>query len=182
MSSNSTDTCCSLRSNEQTEMEIRRQGDCLEISELDPFLAELLRQVPESTNTEGVEAAEQRLFSSPAPASEREVCAEWKLYVEPELRRLFQTATETVAVDLQQLNGSTKPFANCTLRIPTRNAEAWLNALNQARLAIAARYNFTEVELCDHYRSPIGSRRDLGLFQVNFYGFLQEFILHELEL
>ncbi|HWM25843.1 MAG TPA: DUF2017 family protein [Chthoniobacterales bacterium] len=161
-------------------MEIRRQGDCIEISELDPFLAELLRQVPESTNTDGVEAAQQRLFSSPAAASEAEMCAEWKLYVEPELRRLFQTATQTVAADLQQLNGSTKPFADCTLRIPTENSDAWLNALNQARLVIAAKYNFSEGELCDHYRSPIGSRRDLGLFQVNFYGFLQEFILHEL--
>jgi hypothetical protein len=163
-------------------MEIRRQGDCLEISELDPFLAELLRQIPDSTKTEGAEAAQERLFSSPAQASEREICAEWKVYVEPELRRLFQTATETVATDLQQLNGSTKPFANCTLRIPTQNAEAWLNALNQARLVIAAKYNFSEVDLYDHYRSPIGSRRDLGLFQVNFYGFLQEFILHELNL
>jgi hypothetical protein len=161
-------------------MEIRRQGECLEISELDPFLAELLRQIPESTNTDGAEAAQQRLFSSPAPASSVEICAEWKLYVEPELRRLFQTATETVAGDLQQLNGSTKPFANCTLRIPTENSDAWLSALNQARLVIAAKYNFTDAELCDHYRSPIGSRRDLGLFQVNFYGFLQEFILHEL--
>ncbi|HXM33199.1 MAG TPA: DUF2017 family protein [Chthoniobacterales bacterium] len=163
-------------------MEIRRQGDCLEISELDPFLAELLRQIPDSTKAEGADAAQQRLFSLPAQASEREICAEWKVYVEPELRRLFQTATETVATDLQQLNGSTKPFANCTLRIPTQNAEAWLNALNQARLVIAAKYNFSEVDLCDHYRSPIGSRRDLGLFQVNFYGFLQEFILHELQL
>ena len=163
-------------------MEFRRQKDCLEISELDPFLAELLRQIPDSTRTEGAEAAQQRLFSSPAQTSEREICAEWKVYVEPELRRLFQTATETVATDLQQLNGSTKPFANCTLRIPTQNAEAWLNALNQARLVIAAKYNFSDVDLCDHYRSPIGSRRDLGLFQVNFYGFLQEFILHELGL
>ena len=162
-------------------MEIRREGDCIEISELEPFLAELLRQVPESTNTEGGEAAQQRVFSAPAAASETEMCAEWKLYVEPELRRLFQTATQTVAADLQQLNGSTKPVADCTLRIPTKNSDAWLNALNQARLVIAAKYNFNEGELCDHYRSPIGSRRDLGLFQVNFYGFLQEFILHELE-
>ena len=162
-------------------MEIRREGDCIEISELDPFLAELLRQVPESTNPEGVESAEERLFSSPAPLSEREICAEWKLYVKPELRRLFHSATQTVTVDLQQLNGSTKPFANCNLRIPAKNADAWLNALNQARLVIAAKYNFSEADLCDHYRSPIGSRRDLGLFQVNFYGFLQEFILHEME-
>jgi len=160
-------------------MEIRRQETFIELSELDPFLAELLRQIPESTRPDGAEGAEQRIFSTPAPASEREICAEWKLYVEPELRRLFQTATETVAADLQQLNGSTKPFANCTLRIPTANADAWLNALNQARLVIAAKYNFTDAELCDHYRSPIGSRRDLGLFQVNFYGFLQEFLLQE---
>ena len=163
-------------------MEFRRDKDCLEISELDPFLAELLRQIPESTNTDGIENAHLRIFSSPAPASEREICAEWKLYVEPELRRLFRSATETVAADLQQLNGSTKPFANCTLRIPTENAEAWLNALNQARLVIAAKYDFTDRELCDHYRSPIGSRRDLGLFQVNFYGFLQEFILQEMQM
>ena len=56
-----------------------------------------------------------------------------------------------------------------------------MSALNQARLVIASKFAFTEAELCDHYRSPIGSRRDLSLFQVNFYGFLQEFILRELE-
>ena len=61
-----------------------------------------------------------------------------------------------------------------------KNAEAWLNTLNQARLVIASKYGFTEAELSDHYRSPIGSRRDLSLFQVNFYGFLQEFILQEM--
>ena len=33
--------------------------------------------------------------------NETEICAEWKLYVNPELRRLFQTATETVAADLR---------------------------------------------------------------------------------
>jgi len=159
-------------------MEFRRQQDCLEISELDPFLAELLRQVPESCNVQGVEAAQQRIFS--APSKDAEICSEWKVYVEPELRRLFRSATETVSADLEQLNGCQKPFANCTLRIPLENSDAWLNALNQARLAIAAKYNFTDGELCDHYRSPIGSRRDLGLFQVNFYGFVQEFILQEL--
>ena len=161
-------------------MELRRQADALEIAELDPFLAELLRQIPESAQADGNADAENRLFSVPATPPDADLCAEWKLYVEPELRRIFQTATETVAGDLAQLNGNAKPFANCTLRIPALHAEAWLNALNQARLVIAAKYAFTNGELCDHYRSPIGSRRDLGLFQVNFYGFLQEFILQHL--
>jgi hypothetical protein len=161
-------------------MEFRRDGDVLELSELDPFLAELLRQIPASTKCEDAAVAEQRIYSAPAEPNEKEICAEWKLYVQPELRRLFQSATETVAADLQQLDGK-KPFANCTLRIPREHADAWLNALNQARLVIAAKNNFDEGELCNHYRSPIGSRRDLSLFQVNFYGFLQEFILREIE-
>ena len=162
-------------------MEIRRRNDHIEISELDPFLAELLRQIPASANPDGVQSAEQRLFSPPSNGKQTELCAEWRIYVEPELRRLFQTATETVVADLQQLNGNEKSFANRTLRIPAKHADAWLSALNQARLVIAAKNSFTENELNDHFRSPIGSRRDLSLFQVNFYGFLQEFILRELK-
>ena len=162
-------------------MEIRRRKNQIEISELDPFLAELLRQIPASANTEGAPAAEQRIFAPPANGKESELCAEWKMYVQPELRRLFQTATQTVGADLEQLNGNEKSLANHTLRIPTEHADAWLSALNQARLVIATKNNFTELELNDHLRSPIGSRRDLSLFQVNFYGFLQEFILRELD-
>ena len=162
-------------------MEICRRNDEIEISELDPFLAELLRQIPASADPGGAPAAEQRLFSPPAHDNQAKICAEWKLYVEPELRRLFQTATETVASDLEQLNGNEKILANRTLRIPSKHSDAWLSALNQARLVIAAKHNFTDGELSDHFRSPIGSRRDLSLFQVNFYGFLQEFILREVE-
>ena len=162
-------------------MEIRRRKDQIELCELDPFLAELLRQIPTSADPGGVSAAEERLFSPPTNGKEADICAEWKLYVEPELRRLFQTATQTVASDLKQLNGNEKSLADRTLRIPSNHTDAWLSALNQARLMIAAKNNFTENELNDHFRSPIGSRRDLSLFQVNFYGFLQEFILRELD-
>lgn len=161
-------------------MEICWRKNEIEVSELDPFLAELLRQIPASADPAGVSPAEQRLFSSPTNGKEPDLRAEWKQYVEPELRRLFRTATETVAADLEQLNGNEKSLANRTLRIPAKHAEAWLSALNQARLVIAAKNNFTEIELSDHLRSPIGSRRDLSLFQINFYGFLQEFILRDL--
>src|SRR5437773_1973033 len=109
MSSSCMVTSCLPPWRRRADMEIRRRNDHIEISELDPFLAELLRQ------------------------------------------------------------------------IPSKHSDAWLRALNQARLIIVAKDNFTENELNDHFRSPIGSRRDLSLFQVNFYGFLQEFILRELE-
>ena len=98
-------------------MEICRQNESLEIRELDPFLAELLRQIPDSVDTKNSPAAEERLFSAPAGAEEKEFRSEWKLYIVPELRRLFQSATETVRQDLEQLHCKKKPFANCTLRI-----------------------------------------------------------------
>lgn len=160
-------------------MEICRKGEALQISDLDPFLAELLRQIPASTNSEGAPGAEARLFSR--PSAEKEICAEWKSYVEPELRRLFRSSTETVAEDLAQLNGNEKSLRNRALTIPFEHTDAWLNALNQARLVIAEKCKFSDEELNDHDRSPIGSRRDLSLFQVNFYGFLQEFILREMQ-
>src|SRR4029077_1194337 len=93
-------TSCSPPWRRRADMEIRRRNDHIEISELDPFLAELLRQIPASANPDGVHAAEQRLFSRPSNGKQTELCAEWRMYVEPELRRLFQTARETVAADL----------------------------------------------------------------------------------
>ncbi len=160
-------------------MEISRRGEVIEISDLDPFLAELLRQIPVSAATDDSKEARERIFTT--PAKEKTICQEWEIYVEPELRRLFESSIETIARDLEQLNGKEKTVQNCTLKIPALHADAWLNGLNQARLAIAARYKFTDGELGDQYRSPIGSRRDLSLFQVNFYGFLQEFILREMD-
>src|SRR5436190_708746 len=102
----------------------------------------------------------------------------WKRSVDMEICR----QNDQIEIsDLDQLNGNEKSLANRTLCIPTKHTDAWLSALNQARLVIAAKNNFTESELSDHLRSPIGSRRDLSLFQINFYGFLQEFILRELD-
>jgi hypothetical protein len=161
-------------------MDVRRRDNGLEFSEIDPFLAELLRQIPESADVHDSAAARARLFCAPVDESEPELRKEWKQLVEPELERLFRSSAETVARDLKQLCGKERTFANRILQIPNEHADAWLNALNQARLAIAARNDFTEGELGDCYRSPIGSRRDLSLFQVNFYGFIQEVILREL--
>src|SRR5207237_6266921 len=112
-------------------MEICRQDQTLEIRELDPFLAELLRQVPESAQPKDSPAAEERLFSAPAVPEEKDLCSEWKVYVVPELRRLFQSATETVRQDLEQLQCTGIPVAHCTVRIPLATADAGILALTQ---------------------------------------------------
>ena len=107
-------------------MDICRSKDGLEISELDPFLAELLRQIPASTSTENSNAARDRIFTLPGDPSQKELCKEWKAYVEPELQRLFRSATETVssALPVPLSAGSliaffAKSLASCT--------SGWLN-------------------------------------------------------
>ena len=90
-------------------MEICRNNDQLEISELDPFLAELLRQIPASANPDGVSGCRSSVSSvRPTVGKEPSFARSGKQYVEPELRRLFQSATETVTADLEQLNGNEK--------------------------------------------------------------------------
>jgi len=52
--------------------------------------------------------------------------------------------------------------------------------LNQARLALAARFDFKEAEMSQNGPRNIETVRDLSLFQVHFYGFLQECLLQDM--
>jgi hypothetical protein len=149
------------------------------LEELDVFICELLRQIPKSADPGGSRTARARLFPSPTDGVEPEADAEWREYVEPGLRDLFREAVDVVRDDLKQLPAKEPPTLS-TLRLPVRNLDAWVHALNQARLAMTARHGFTEREL--EREIPIeGNPRAFALFQVHFYGLLQEFFLRQLE-
>ncbi len=109
---------------------------------------------------------------------------EWKQYVEPGLRHLFQSSNETVSMDLKNMRktGDTPgEEESYTLHIPVAHLEQWLNTLNQARLVMAARNAFTEQELADEYPPIINSTRDMNLLQIQFYAALQEHFIREIE-
>ena len=61
-----------------------------------------------------------------------------------------------------------------------KNLDAWIHTLNQARLAISTRYDFTEEDM-EKRVSLGGDARGLALFQVHFYGFVQECFLQQIE-
>ena len=52
--------------------------------------------------------------------------------------------------------------------------------LNQARLVIAARRGFGEKEMDEDLPFPPFGERDLDLFRIHFYDFLQQVILREM--
>jgi len=162
-------------------VEVTRTGDGLRLAQLDLFFVELLRQVPVSADPGDSDAARDRIYpvasNDPHAAEANE---EWRTYVHPELKQLFTTASETVREDLrtfEELDDSTDSWA---FEIPTAHFDQWLNTLNQARLSLAARFEFQEKEMNQSGPRSIETARDLSLFQIHFYGFLQECLLQDL--
>jgi hypothetical protein len=146
---------------------------------LDIFLVELLRQIPDAASAEDSAAVGERLFSPPAAAEEEQFLGEWSEFVQPGLRQLFESSMETVKGDLvnvaAQQDEDSREFG---LRLPAPHIDAWLNALNQARVALAARHGFTGEEMDSGVPAELTSRRELALLQVQFYGYIQECLLH----
>ena len=151
----------------------------MELADMDFLCGQLIQQIIPSAQATNEPAVEQRLFSSPTGDEEPDFEEDWKSYVEPDLRSLFRSTQEIVESDLKRFNPEESGDSS-TLRIPVKNLEAWIHTLNQARLAIAARFDFTDKEMEKHL-SLGGDARGLALFQIHFYGFLQECFLQQLD-
>ena len=114
--------------------------------DIPPVLAELLRQII-LHEVYDAEEVEERLYPSPSlEAEEEDLREDWKAHVQPELHEQFQSARQVVEADLR---GMKEDGDLSSLEFPLRHAESWLNALNQARLALAVRHSF-----CLLYTSP----------------------------
>jgi len=161
-------------------MLIRRlKENSIELTEIEPIEAELLRKVPSVCDTGGDSRAETRLFSNPADTSERQFLNDWDEYVRPGLRHLFLSARKTVEADLENLLD--RPGRLGRLIVPRAHGDAWLNTLNQARLILASKFDFSDEELSMHEVPKSFSRRDLVLLQINFYAAIQERIIDAIE-
>ena len=150
------------------------------LSQLDALLSELLRRIPQSADPGDNAAARARLFSLPThDEEETDLIEDWRQYVEPELARLFLSSLEVIDGDLRKMHVD-QMSGDATLSIATGNLESWIHGLNQARLALNARYEFSEDDM--ESTLPLGGDpRALALLQIRFYGILQELFLRELE-
>ncbi len=137
--------------------------------DLDPILMDLLRRVPEAADPGDSAEARDRLLPDPAPG-EPELAAEWREYVRPDLRHIFQSAVETLAGDVAAAGPA-------SVQVPEAHIERWLNALNQARLALYARHRVSDEEM-EELDADLHSERGMALFQIHFYAVLQEILLH----
>ena len=157
----------------------RLDRDTMELGDMEPLCCDLIGKILPSADPGDDTAVLRRLYSSPTEGREPDLEQDWKSYVEPELRDLFRSSQEIVADDLRDFSPPESGEPG-TLRIPLKHLDAGIHTLNQARLAIAARHDFTEKDM-EKRNATIGDARALALFQVHFYGFLQECFLQQLD-
>ena len=180
-------------------MKLRREGGegpVIVFEEIEPFFVDLLHRIPASADPADNAEAVERLFGSPLTEEEDEddFNTDWQDYVEPEIRDLFRSASEIVATDLKVLpvvdaSRQTEEFifdpasfvpTGYVFEVPRKHIDAWLTTLNQARLVIAAKQGFGEREMDEDMQFPPQNERDLYLFQIHFYDFIQQVLLREL--
>ncbi|MFA7344029.1 MAG: DUF2017 family protein [Terrimicrobiaceae bacterium] len=140
----------------------------LDLEEIPPFLFDLLNAAPLRAAS-GDPRVENRFY--PAPAPDETLAEDWKALVQPELRETFLSAREVVLADLRAASETGEIFS---MRIPPHHMDSWLSTLNQARLAIAEENHFGEKDLAEEISPDTADPRSLSLFQISFYGFLQE--------
>ena len=149
----------------------RASTDSWELRDIHPLFASLLNELPKVAARH--KKAQARLYPDPiGGADHAEFRRDWKEHVRPELERLFASSREIVARDLSALGGT-----GTKLVIPSGHLEAWLNALNQARLVIVEESNFSEADL-DHREPPdLATRHGMSLLKMHFYAHLQELLV-----
>jgi hypothetical protein len=148
-----------------------KNAETLLLSGLDDFLAELLRQIPEAGNP--TPESEARLFPSPSGGKEPEIDEEWHEFVRPELESQFSQNRDVVAADMLRIQGSARNGFG--LEIPQKHVPAWIHALNQARLSLVARHHVKDEVLEEGTPQP--GVQGLVLFQIQFYGLIQEWLV-----
>ena len=153
-------------------------ADTIEVSGIGFVEGALLWRLAAAADPHGSAAAEQRLASSLTAGAEPELDEEWKEHVLPELRALFASAVQIVRADL--VGSWLSPGSDAAVRVPAAHVEAWLIALNQARLALAARHGLNEEVMNERPPEDFHPRTLARLF-VDFFGGLQQLLLEAAE-
>lgn len=148
-----------------------KDTETLVLEGLDEFLLGLLREIPRA----GVPSAasRERFFPKPTAGRHPEADGDWQDFVEPELEDRFSQNRNRVAEDLRGLQDRGR--AGWELEIPKGHVGPWIHALNQARLSLSCVHGLGDRELDEDIPPP--GTRGVVLFQVRFYGLLQEWML-----
>ncbi len=142
----------------------------IRICGIPPVLAFMLRELPEILELRDSPDAHARLFPNPT-AGDEIANDEWRQVTGPELRHLFVSAGEIVARDLTALTVDEAAPQEHQVTFPVEHVNAWMSALNQARLILAAVHKIRDKDMNRTDFDPKSSK-DVAALRIHLLGYL----------
>ena len=153
-------------------LRVERSGEKhIHVTGLDPVILDCLHALPEIFDQRDQPAARRRLL--PDPTTDRAINADWQQTITPELRHMFVAATDTVTRDLTGIT----PDGELTFAVEHLNA--WMSALNEARLILGELFHITDADM-DTPEFDVTTPKGLAVFRIHVLGYFLQ-LLVELE-
>jgi hypothetical protein len=141
-------------------------GD-LVLSGLSPWLVAAIFELPGILAAEPSDEVRKRLYPSPSEDNEA-MDEEWARLVHPELFALLASAREIVERDI----------GNLSLTVPADHVQAWISALNAARLTLAETHGVEEDDLEGRADTEGWSEEKEGaVVRLEMLGWFQEMLI-----
>ena len=172
----------------------------ISFTRMHPLEANALLSIPQNADPTEIPEAEERLYPSPMEESTKsdldaiEVITteeDWREFVVPELRELFDGSMERVRESLKQLGPAPQEeidedeekdadeqseVPNFALKISTEIAEDWYRAMNQARLVMSQKSLWIDSK--GNLHGPLISQIHYEIY-AHIQGWLVEYVLSE---
>jgi hypothetical protein len=158
-------------------MWVARVDEGYAFGELTPACVETLKGVPMLLESADPRVRERLL---PDTCDDAEAEAQWRRHAVPELERLFLSRAQLVRRDLAGLRklGKTQ---NHVLLIPDSHANAWLAALNAARLALFVLNDLTAAHLEPEGFASASPKQQEAMLRIHLLAELQSVLLGDFE-
>ena len=153
-------------------LHVERSGEKhIHVTGLDPVILDCLHALPEILDQRDQPAARCRLL--PDPTTDRAINADWQQTISPELRHAFVAAGDTVARDLTGIT----PEGELTFAVEHLNA--WMSALNEARLILGEIFRITDSDM-ESADFDVTTPKGLAVFRIHVLGYFLQLLI-ELE-
>jgi len=157
----------------------------LRLANLAPWFVGVLLELPDLLDSDQPEAVSRRLY--PEPSEDQDQQEDWDKYVRPELFALIASARRIVVRDIGGMGpGEEDPgMPLWILDIPENHIQAWISALNVARLTLSEKHGVGEAEMTaieeDEFDpdSDEWSEKRFAVARIHLLGYLQQMLIEQ---
>ncbi|MHC4938393.1 MAG: DUF2017 family protein [Planctomycetota bacterium] len=159
----------------------RMSDGSVRVGDLAPWFVGVMLELPDLLQSDQPEEVSKRLY--PEPSDDEKINEDWEKYVRPELFALVASAREIVIKDIGNMGPDEDAggLALWNLDIPAQHIQAWISALNVARLTLSEKHKVHEGDMeepdeLDEEEDEWSEKR-FAVARIHLLGYLQQILI-----